>query len=87
VTFVGYCLGNITGPYCFNSTPGPVFTGGFISCVVCVAAVAMVAIYGRWHLARENARRDREFGPVVEGREYVMHDQTDRENRNFRYAL
>lgn len=85
VTFIGYCLGNIAGPYCFNSTPGPVFTGGFISCVVCVAAVILIAIYGRWHLARENARRDREYGPATDV--HALDDLTDRENKNFRYVL
>jgi hypothetical protein len=85
VTFVGYCLGNIVGPFCFNSTPGPVFTGGFTSCVVSVAAVMLVAIYGRWHLARENARRDREYGPATDV--HALDDLTDRENKSFRYAL
>ena len=83
--FIGYCIGNIAGPYCFTSTPGPVYYGGFISCIVQVAAVVVLAGFARWYLARENARRDREYGPP--SRAHGLEDLTDRENRDFRYAL
>lgn len=84
-TFVGYCIGNIVGPLCFTSTPGPQYTGGFISCVVVMLAVIVLAAYGRWHLGKENARRDREYGPPGTG--HALEDLTDRENKDFRYML
>jgi hypothetical protein len=84
-TFVGYCVGNMIGPVCFSSTPGPVYQGGFIACVVATASVMLVAIFGRWYLGRENARRDREYG--TPDNSHALEDVTDRENMNFRYML
>lgn len=84
VVFIGYCLGNIVGPLCFTSTPGPRYSGGFISCVVVNACNVLVALYGRWLLRRENQRRDQKYGPV--GVHNVSEDLTDRENMDFRYV-
>ncbi|KAH8819381.1 major facilitator superfamily domain-containing protein [Xylogone sp. PMI_703] len=84
-TFVGYCVGNMLGPVCFSSTPGPVYRGGFIACTVSIAAVMVVALISRIILARENARRDREFGPPDNS--HALDDLSDRENMNFRYML
>lgn len=83
--FIGYCLGNIVGPLCFTSTPGPLYAGGFISCVVVNACDILVALYGRWLLRRENYQRDREYGPSATGR--GLEDLTDRENKDFRYVF
>jgi hypothetical protein len=85
VTFIGYCLGNIVGPLCFTSTPGPDFAGGFISCVVVMICIILLAIFGRWHLGRENKRRDEKYGSP--SREHALDDLTDRENKDFRYML
>ena len=85
MTFVGYCVGNIVGPLCFTSTPGPEFAGGWISSAVVMLGVIFLAAFGRWHLGRENARRDREYGPP--SNEYGLEDLTDRQNMNFRYIL
>jgi len=73
------------GPVCFASTPGPIYQGGFIACVVATAAVMVMSVVARLVLARENARRDREYG--ASGNEHALEDLTDRENTNFRYAL
>lgn len=84
-TFIGYCVGNMLGPVCFSSTPGPVYQGGFIACTVATAAVMLMAIMGRVVLGRENARRDREYGLPDDS--HALEDLTDRENPNFRYML
>jgi len=84
-TFVGYCVGNMVGPVCFSSTPGPIYQGGFIACTVAVISVMVGAIIGRLVLGRENKRRDREYGPP--NNEHALEDLTDRENMNFRYML
>lgn len=57
------------------------FTGVMICFVVCVA----VAMLLRFLLARENARRDREYGApnIIHG----LEDLTDKENKSFRYNL
>ena len=61
------------------------YTSDLISYVVCVAAVIVVAAYGRWHLGGENARRDREYGPPTNS--HALEDLTDRENMDFGHAL
>jgi len=83
--FLGYAAGNIAGPLAFASTPGPRYSGGFISCVAFLIALISVTLFGRWYLGRENARRDREYGPPSE--EIGLEDTTDKENKNFRYMI
>lgn len=84
--FLGYCLGNIVGPLCFTSTPGPRYAGSFISCVVVNACDVPIELYGRWLLRHENRRRDHEYGPLTTGRA-LLEDLTDRENKDFRYVF
>ncbi|RFU27781.1 hypothetical protein B7463_g8564, partial [Scytalidium lignicola] len=84
-TFIGYCVGNMLGPVCFSSTPGPVYQGGFIACTVSTAVVMIMAVTGRIVLARENVRRDREYGPPDNS--HALEDFTDRENTNFRGVI
>lgn len=82
--FIGYCVGNIAGPYCFTSTPGPNYSGGFISCVVVNAVDVLISMYGFWLYRRENQRRDSENGaPEVI---HALEDLTDCENKDFRYV-
>ena len=83
--FIGYCLGNILGPICFTSTSGPLYTGGFISCVVVTACDILVAFYGRWSLQRENHQRDHMHGPPAIN--HALEDLTDRKNTDFRYIF
>jgi hypothetical protein len=47
--------------------------------------VILLAAFGRWHLGRENKRRDREYGPPSQ--DHALEDLTDRENKDFRYML
>jgi hypothetical protein len=89
--FLGYCHGNIVGPLCFTSTPGPRYAGGFISCVVVNVCDVLIALYGRWLLRHENRRhenrrRDHEYGPSTTGRA-LLENLTDRENKDFRYVF
>ena len=98
-TFIGYALGNCVGALMFDACVSPLlacllvhavqradpydnsFTGVMICFVVCVA----VAMLLRFLLARENARRDREYGApnIIHG----LEDLTDKENKSFRYNL
>lgn len=84
-TFIGYCIGNIVGPLCFASTPGPKYTGGFVTSVAFLIAMILLALYSHWHLSRENARRDREYG--VPDDELGLEDVTDKQNSKFRYNV
>jgi hypothetical protein len=47
--------------------------------------VIVLATFGRWHLGRENKRRDETYG--VPSREHALDDLTDRQNKDFRYML
>jgi hypothetical protein len=83
--FIGYCVGNIIGPICFSSTPGPVYYGGFISCVVVNAGNLVIAVWGWWWYTRKNRLRDEKYGAsaTVHG----LDDLTDDENKDFRYVI
>lgn len=50
----------------------------------CYALLVLVIIYLRWHLKRENAKKDAtaEFDAKAV---HAFEDLTDRENPNFRY--
>lgn len=91
VLFLGYCTGNIAGPFFYLSDQAPTYELGIWSMIVS-HLIEVCLIVAFWVLMkRENMRRDRiqaaqEGG--LEGRDlnataYV--DMTDRENMNFRY--
>lgn len=83
--FVGYCLGNIIGPLCFTSTPGPRYSGGFISCVVVNACDLLIAVFGWWSCSRKNRLRDENYGiPTIL---HALEDLTDIEDNDFRYMI
>lgn len=88
--FMGQCVGGIMGALVFGASPGPKFNAGFIGNVVFTIFCIAAAAGSRFWLARENRRRDHEFGPPSLEDEAVnfLHDATDKENkRNFRYVL
>lgn len=53
--------------------------------LICLAACVVTALVLRLHLARENKKRDRLYGPA--GMAHGLDDLTDRENKDFRYCL
>ncbi|KXT05015.1 hypothetical protein AC578_10337 [Pseudocercospora eumusae] len=91
VLFLGYCTGNIAGPFFYKTDQSPTYELGIWSMIVSHLIEFAVVIVLRVMLARENARRDRiqsmqEGG--LEGRDLdstAFSDMTDRENLNFRY--
>jgi len=85
MVFIGYCLGNIVGPLCFSSTPGPKFSGGFIACVVVSAGDLLFSVWGLWWYTRKNRRRDEKFG--LSTFSHGLEDLTDSENKDFRYVV
>ncbi|KAL5360571.1 major facilitator superfamily domain-containing protein [Aspergillus floccosus] len=91
--FTGYCVGNIIGPQTFQSSEAPRYHSAYIAMLVGYAvkltAITILYIY----MYRENKRRDRdalsanENEGVGDGVENGMHDQTELENKHFRYVL
>lgn len=91
VLFLGYCTGNIAGPFFYKESQSPTYSLGIWSMIVShLVEVVLILTLGLL-LARENSRRDRiqsqdEGG--MEGRDLdatAFSDLTDRENSNFRY--
>ncbi|GAB7364160.1 hypothetical protein MBLNU230_g4711t1 [Neophaeotheca triangularis] len=89
--FLGYAAGNIAGPFFYKESSAPEYPLGIWSMIVSHLIEVVVILILRFHLARENKRRDRvqsmqEGG--LEGRDLdatAFSDMTDRENLNFRY--
>ncbi|KAH7145438.1 major facilitator superfamily domain-containing protein [Dactylonectria estremocensis] len=84
-TFIGYSLGNIIGPLMFDAKYAPRYDESFMGIMICFVICIFVAFLLRWLLARENARRDQEYG--VPEMSHGLEDLTDRENKSFRYNL
>ncbi|KAK0322584.1 hypothetical protein LTR54_001178 [Friedmanniomyces endolithicus] len=91
VLFLGYCTGNIAGPFFYKTRQAPQYPLGIWSMIVSHLTEVVIILILRFHLSRENKRRDRIQSQMVgglEGRDLdatAFSDMTDRENLNFRY--
>ncbi|KAL2009580.1 hypothetical protein VTN00DRAFT_5387 [Thermoascus crustaceus] len=92
--FVGYCVGNIIGPQTFKSSEAPRYQSAYIAMLVgyAVKLIAIITLYIYMYL--ENKRRDRMAAdgeiPGNGDRDAVengMLDQTEIDNKGFRYVL
>lgn len=91
--FLGYCTGNIAGPFFFKTDQAPTYELGVWSMLFChLVEVVLVCILWAM-LARENRRRDRrkaaQDGAGAAARDAeatAFEDLTDWENENFRYV-
>ncbi|KAI5799885.1 MFS allantoate transporter [Geopyxis carbonaria] len=87
VLFLGYCIGNIAGPFFFKKSQSPTFSLGIAAMIFCHCAELITVLVLRNLLAWENRKRDK----LQEGIERDLDstafaDMTDRENLNFRYV-
>lgn len=96
MNFISWAAGNAIGPQVFLAWDAPRYRIAFSVHLACYALVVIAIAILRWHLTRENARRDRlaeEMGREAEGvvrDERLVHsfeDLTDRENGAFRYVF
>ncbi|WPH02557.1 Hypothetical protein R9X50_00542200 [Acrodontium crateriforme] len=91
VLFLGYCTGNLAGPFFYLTSQSPTYHLGIWSMIVAHLIEASIIILLRIILSRENKRRDRLQATMdggLEGRDLdstAFGDLTDRENLNFRY--
>ncbi|GIJ90107.1 hypothetical protein Asppvi_009057 [Aspergillus pseudoviridinutans] len=88
--FTGYCVGNIIGPQTFKDSEAPGYRSAYIAMLVgyMVKLVSITALYVYMYL--ENKRRDRmsiEESDGDRGIENGMLDQTEIDNKQFRYVL
>jgi len=91
VLFLGYCTGNIIGPFFYLASQAPRYQLGIWSMIVSHLIEAVLILTLRFILARENKRRDEVQSAMeggLEGRDLdatAFGDLTDKENLNFRY--
>ncbi|KAH2848965.1 hypothetical protein KXW36_006565 [Aspergillus fumigatus] len=88
--FTGYCVGNIIGPQTFKESEAPRYHSAYIAMLVgyVVKLVSITALYVYMYM--ENQRRDRmsaEESDGGNGIENGMLDQTEIDNKQFRYVL
>ncbi|KAH8901302.1 MFS general substrate transporter [Thozetella sp. PMI_491] len=92
ILFLGYCAGNIGGPQMFLSKEAPDYHTAFTSLLICfclaVASILALALYMNW----QNKKRENEGAVVVQdmasrGAGEHLVDETDWENKHFRYCL
>lgn len=103
ILFTGYCIGNIVGPQTFKASEAPRYSSAYIAMLVgyVVKLIAISTLYAYMYLA--NKKRDREQAVSGDGGEYLqteadakvrregieggMQDQTELDNKAFRYVL
>jgi MFS transporter, ACS family, DAL5 transporter family protein len=95
--FLGYCTGNIAGPFFYRNDQAPRYQLGIWSMIVSHLLEVVIILTLRVLLGRENKRRDKLQGIGESEDEEVklerererdrtaFSDMTDRENLNFRY--
>ncbi|KAK2752644.1 MFS allantoate transporter [Colletotrichum kahawae] len=85
--FLGYCVGNIAGPFFYKSDQAPKYELGIWSMIVAHLLEVVIVVALRFLLKWENERRDRVQGEVAEVDldATAFGDLTDQENMNFRY--
>ncbi|KAK8203379.1 hypothetical protein M8818_005270 [Zalaria obscura] len=91
MNFIAWSTGNAIGPQVFLDRDGPRYFIAFATHLGCYVLLTVIIVFLRWHLRRENARKDglAEQG-VGEARDkrmvHAFDDLSDRENVNFRYV-
>ncbi|KAM5344249.1 hypothetical protein ACJ41O_012786 [Fusarium nematophilum] len=90
--FIWWSAGNAAGSQVFLAKEAPKYHTAFASHLGCYGALVLILLYFRWHLTRENNRRDAmaAAGNREAADERMVHafeDLTDRENPNFRYVV
>lgn len=88
IMFLGYCVGNIAGPFFFKTEQQPTYPLGMASMIFCHLASVVLIFCFRAMLSMENRRRNRasdsQEPPDLD--ETAFSDMTDRQNPNFRYV-
>ncbi|KAL2857735.1 major facilitator superfamily domain-containing protein [Aspergillus pseudoustus] len=97
VMFMGNCVGNITGPFLFFPGEMPDYESAWLGIMISLAIAVVSILALRQVLQFQNRCRDRQQGikidpesrEAVEAEEVVAldKDETDWENRTFRYYL
>jgi hypothetical protein len=89
--FICWAAGNAVGPQVFLANDAPRYFIAFATHLGCYTLLLLVLIFLRWHLKRENRKKDElAAAGVREANDrdmvHAFDDLTDRENVNFRYV-
>jgi len=96
ILFLGYCAGNIIGPQVFITREAPRYQTGCEVCIICLCLAILTTLILRQLMDRENKRRDRNQGMIIDAETASAKsldlideqlDETDWENKSFRYIL
>ncbi|KAF3765793.1 MFS general substrate transporter [Cryphonectria parasitica EP155] len=94
-TFVGYCVGNMTGSQIFKSADAPRYVPGTVGCAVCFGLEFLLFIAWRLVYVFRNRRRQRAWARegiseelrVARAKELGEQDTTDFRNPYFLYTM
>lgn len=75
-TFVGYCVGNMTGSQIFKSVDAPRYVPGTVSCAICFGLQFLLLVIWRLVYVLRNRRRQEQWRQAgVSGEERVARAQ------------
>lgn len=82
----------ILGPQVFLATDSPRYFIAFATHLGCYSLLVLIILGLRWHLVRQNKRRDELAAAGVQEANdnkfvHAFEDLTDKENPNFRYVI
>jgi len=89
--FIAWAAGNAVGPQVFLARDAPRYFIAFATHLGCYTLLVLVIFFLRWHLKRQNDRKDALAAEGVDEAKddrmvHAFDDLTDRENLNFRYV-
>ncbi|KAK4556663.1 hypothetical protein LTR86_006234 [Recurvomyces mirabilis] len=89
LVFTAYCWGNFAGPFVVKPSQAPRYEGATIGLLVGYAIKLACHFLLLVYMYMSNRRRDKTYGPADKSasNEAGMQDQTEFENKNFRYVL
>ncbi|KUI60656.1 hypothetical protein VP1G_07869 [Cytospora mali] len=95
LTFVGYCVGNMTGSQIFKAADAPQYLHGTVGCAVCFALQFFTIILWRFVYVLRNRRTQKRLAEegvseeerIIRGKEMGQQDATDFQNPYFIYTM
>ncbi|KAL1853417.1 hypothetical protein Plec18167_005491 [Paecilomyces lecythidis] len=89
LVFTAYCWGNFAGPFVVKPSQAPEYQGATIGLLVGYAIKFGCHLFLLVYMFMVNAYRDRTYGPSNKRQadEAGMQDQTEFQNKDFRYVL
>jgi sugar phosphate permease len=89
ILLMSFCLGNIIGPLSFTPASAPNYIPAKITIIVTCAFAAIVTIILQFYYISVNKHRDQlvNVGELGHTKDVEFSDETDRQNKEFRYRL